>query len=364
MSDFNKLTVARVIRETPQCVSIHFDIPETLTELYTHVPGQYLTLKVDINGEEVRRAYSICSVPSDSSVAVSVKEVKGGKMSTYINNNIAAGDTLEVMAPEGRFVVRTDAMAERDHYFVAAGSGITPIMSMIKTILEEEPKSSCYLLYGNRDEDNIIYKATLDDMAVKYDGQLSVQYVLSQPKREKKGGLMGAFSKGKITWKGETGRINRAILDRWMDDHTSKTGRDSYYICGPAGMISLLKSYLQNKDVNEEQINIEYFASPDSGTSSAAANGAATLVATIEGGKYTVDIPAGKTVLDSLVDQKIDAPFSCTSGACSTCVAKIVEGAAEMETCFALDDDEIADGFILTCQAHPTTPKLVITFDV
>jgi len=364
MSNFHNLKVEKIVRETGQCVSLHFEVPESLSEVFAHKPGQYLTLKTTIAGEDVRRAYSICSAPGDEGVAVSIKQVQNGKMSTYINQQIKAGDVLEVMAPEGRFVVQTDPLAERDHYFFAAGSGITPIMSMIRTILEEEPKSSCYLLYGNRDEDNIIFKNSLDQMAATYEGQFTVDYVLSQPKREKKGGLLGAFSKGKTTWKGKTGRINKSVLDQWMDDTPSKTGRNEYYICGPAGMISLLKSYLQNMDVAESQINVEYFSSGDATGSTSSGTNAATLEATIEGGQYTVEIPAGKTVLDSLLDQKIDAPFSCTSGACSTCVAKVTEGSAEMETCFALDDDEIADGFILTCQAHPTSKKLVITYDV
>jgi len=364
MSDFHKLKVEKVVRETGECVTIYFEVPENLADTFLHNAGQYLTLKADINENEVRRAYSICTAPSENGVGVSVKKVKNGLMSTYLNANLSAGDELEVMSPDGKFVVKTDRMSQRDHYFFAAGSGITPIMSMIKTVLEEEPKSTCYLLYGNRDEDNIIFKSMLDDMQIKYDGQLMVRHTLSQPLKEKKGGLFGAFSKGKISWSGAVGRINKNILDKWMDEAQSKTGNNEYYICGPSGMISMVKSYLQNMDAAEADIHVEYFTAADSDKKDVASADGATLVATIEGETHEVSVPKGKSLLDSLLDQKIDAPFSCTSGACSTCMAKVIEGSADMEACFALDDDEVADGFILTCQAHPTSQKIVISYDV
>lgn len=363
MSKFHSLGIAKIVRETGLCVSVFFDVPEELAADFQHKAGQYLTLKVKINGEDVRRAYSICTAPSEGMVGVSVKQVENGRMSTYLNTQAKVGDKLEVMAPEGRFVVETDRLAERDHYFFAAGSGITPIMSMIKTVLEEEPKSSCYLLYGNRDEQNIIFKNALDQMESRYEGQLFVRHTLSNPIREKKGGLLGKLSKGKITWDGEVGRIDQNVMDRWKQETPSKTGNDQYYICGPAGMIEFVKSYLINADASEDHIHIEYFATAKDSKNAVASSGA-SLVATIEGSTYEIVIPKGKSILDSLLDQKIDAPFSCTSGACSTCMAKVSEGTAEMETCFALDDDEVASGYILTCQAHPTSERIVISYDV
>jgi len=308
MSDFHKLTINKVVRETEQCVTIYFDTPGDLEQVFGHTAGQYLTLKADIKGNDVRRAYSICTAPSEAGVGVSVKQVEKGLMSTYLNKNIKAGDTLEVMAPEGRFVIKTDRLAQRDHYFYAAGSGITPIMSMVKTVLEEEPKSTCYLLYGNRDEDNIIFKAELDNLQSRYEGQLEVRHTLSQPKKEKKGGLLGKFSKGKISWDGAVGRINKGIMDQWMDEAQSKSGNNQYYICGPAGMISMVKAYLENMDVLEDSIHVEYFTSAtDDKKEITGAAGGVTLTATIEGDVHTVEVPKGKSLLDALLDQKIDA---------------------------------------------------------
>lgn len=363
MSDFHKLKISKVVKETDQCVSIYFDIPSELENEFIHIAGQYLTIRATIGNQDVRRAYSICTAPKEVGVGVSVKQVQNGLMSTYLNSVVKEGDELEVMAPDGRFVVEVDRLAQRDHYFFAAGSGITPIMSMIKAILEEEPKSTCYLLYGNKDEDNIIFKSALDEMQKKYQDQFFVKHTLSNPIKEKKGGLLGAFSKGKVNWKGSVGRINRSILDIWMDECQSRSGNNQYYICGPSGMISLVKSYLENNDALDEAIHIEFFTSDDSKNVVSATDGA-RLTATIEGDKYEVIVKANKSILDSLLDEKIDAPYSCTSGACSTCMAKVTEGSAEMEACFALDDSEIADGYILTCQAHPTSEKIVVSYDV
>lgn len=365
MSTFHSLAIKNVVRETQDCVSIYFEIPGDLRETFLFSSGQYLTIKAIINGEEVRRAYSICTAPHETDLGISVKELKGGKMSTFLNNQVKSGDRLEVMNPDGRFVVKTDHLSQRDHYFIAAGSGITPVMSMIKTVLEGEPMSTCYLLYGNKNEDTIIYKSTLEDLQNKYTDQVHVVHTLSQPKLKKKGGLKGMFSKAKPTWLGSTGRINASILKKWMQDYPSKSGNDAYYICGPAGLITTTKDFLLNEDVEEGQINIEYFSTPETeGESSVESIDGALLKATLDGQDYEVTVPKGKNIMDALREAKVDAPFSCTSGACSTCMAKVSEGSAEMDACFALDDDEVADGYILTCQAHPTTEKITISFDV
>ncbi len=362
MSEFHNLKISKLAKETEDCVTIYFDVPDDLKDTFIHNAGQYLTIKTEINGEDVRRAYSICTCTTDRRTGVSVKQVKNGLMSTYLNQQIKIGDELEVMTPDGKFVLNTDPLLERDHYFIAAGSGITPIMSMIQSVLEEEPKSSCHLLYGNRHEDSIIFKNKLETMVSSHVGQLTVLHTLSNPKRQKKGGLLSAFSKGKISWKGEIGRINTNILTKWMSDNPGKSIDKQFYLCGPSGMIGLVKSYFENEDIDEENIHVEYFASGDEKKSINATDGA-TVIATLEGGKHTVNVPQNKSILDALLEEKIDAPYSCTSGACSTCMAKVLRGSAEMETCFALDDGEVADGYILTCQAHPTSDIVEVTFD-
>ena len=205
MSSFHNLIVSKIKRETPDSISIFFEVPEDLKNEYTFQAGQYLTLKFDINGKEERRAYSICTSPIDTELAVNVKRVKKGIVSNHLNDNLKEGETISVMVPEGNFTVALEENASRDFYFFAAGSGITPVMSMIKTILEKEPKSNVFLLYGNKDENSIIFNEELNMLSQKYNGQLNVTHTLSNPIREKKGGLSGMFSKGKIPWPGEIG---------------------------------------------------------------------------------------------------------------------------------------------------------------
>lgn len=363
MADFHKVKVVDVITETDSCVSIYFDVNEELKSDFEFTAGQYLTIKADIDGEEVRRAYSICTAPNEKHIGVSVKTVTGGKMSNYLNTKISKGDELEVMRPDGRFTLITMADVQRDHYFFAAGSGITPVMSMIKSMLEHEPKSTAYLLYGNKSEDSIIFKAAIDEMKANYEGQLIVEMTLSQPKTEKGSGILGMLGKKKSSWTGLKGRIDSAKVARFVQENPPKSENAEYYICGPGEMIETVQTTLLGNEVEKSSIHQEYFTSGADGSVSNASS-RAELIATLKGEKINLLVQNNKTILDTMLDAGHDAPYSCTSGACSTCMAKVVGGTVEMEACFALDDDEIKDGFILTCQAHPTSEKVEIDFDV
>jgi ring-1,2-phenylacetyl-CoA epoxidase subunit PaaE len=357
------LRVKAINRETPEACSVIFDIPAALKATFAFKAGQYLTLETEIGGEQVRRAYSISTAPSEEDLAVTVKEVHGGKMSTYINTMLKVGDTIQVMPPEGNFVVEPDHDTRRYHVLMAAGSGITPILSMIKTILEEEPMSECHLLYGNRNENTIIFKDQLDHLSTKYKGQLHTTHVLSKPVLHRQKGLGGFFKAPLPQWKGATGRITTDRLEEYLKENGIPRQKAHYYICGPGNMIQQLDDHLSQSIEQKAQIHVEYFSAPVTDGAGATTPGAGTVHVTLKGQSHVIEVPASKAILDVLIDLGVDPPYSCSSGACSTCMAKVSKGKVSMDACFALDDDEIEDGYVLTCQAHPQTDEVHLSFD-
>ncbi len=363
---FNQLTISDKIKETEDSYSFLFEIPDSLSSQYDFLPGQYLTLKVTVAGEELRRAYSIFTAPSSGKFGFTVKRVEGGKVSNFLIDQLNASDQLEVMPPEGKFTLRPERTLQRDHYFFAGGSGVTPIMSMIDTVLADEPLSTCYFLYANRTENDIIFYDKLNTMAENYKGQLVVKHILSQPAKEKVGGIKGLFGKKTASWRGLQGRCNNSILTRYIDDHPSKSNNNTYYLCGPSGLIERVEAFLQGQGISQGSIKKEYFtAANDSpkAVSTAATGSAATAEVKLNGKTVTIDIASDQTVLDALIDKGYDPPYSCTSGACSTCVAKVTEGEVTMDACFALDDEEVADGYVLTCQSKVASGHVKIDYE-
>lgn len=345
---FRQLAVKEVIKETTEAVSIVFEIPADLATEFKYKAGQYLTIKATINGESVRRSYSLSSSPSvDNFLKVTSKKVENGKMSHYLYDHVKAGDVLDVMPPEGNFIVETDAIRANGYVLFAAGSGITPIMSILKTVLEEEPRSTVKLVYGNRSAGEIIFYEELNHLADQYTGRLEVQHILSQ------GTIEGGESNT---------RINPTIVSATVEAQGASA---IYYICGPEGMIKSTEEALKSANVAKEQINIEYFTSSavDAGKDTVYEGNENEVTVILDGEEFKVELNDGETILMAADRAGIDPPYSCQSGVCTTCKAFVKQGKIDMGESFALDDEEIAEGFILTCCSRPASAGVIISYD-
>jgi len=367
--DFYQLKIKRKTAETPDTVTLEFEIPDELHDLFNYKQGQYLTLRLSIGGNELRRSYSMSSSPLENRLAVTVKKVSGGKVSTYLHDQAKEGDTLEIAPPAGRFFNELNPDKRRTYYLFAAGSGITPLLSIIKTTLESEPMSAIFLLYGSRNEENIIFRDELDRLSERYTGQLYVEHVLSQPKKESTGGgIFGVFKKSTTNWQGKIGRISGKMSNTFLDDNMAH-GPESdclYFICGPGDMADSIEATLLGRGIVAKQIHTERFvnATHIPGDISAMGTGEKKVVVHLKGERIELPVPDGATILDVLVKAKFDPPYSCTAGACSTCMAKVISGKVKMDACYALDDEEVKAGYILTCQSHLESDVVELTYDM
>jgi ring-1,2-phenylacetyl-CoA epoxidase subunit PaaE len=368
--EFFPIVVKGVKPETSDTVTIEFDIPEDLAERFAYKHGQYITIKATLDGQELRRSYSMSSSPLENKLAITVKKVKDGKVSTWLHNEVKPGDTLEISTPDGRFYTAVSPEKRRTYYMFGAGSGITPLMSILKTVLEGEPMSTVFMLYGSRNEESIIFKTELDELTERYNGQLFVEYVLSKPQKETAGGLFGMFKKSTSNWLGKTGRIEGKSIQAYLDENMPH-GPESdclYFVCGPGNMTEIVKSVLIDRGITAKLIHTEVFANthhiPGEIAATGNASGGKKVIVHLNGKRIEQSVPEGATILDVLVKAKYEPPYSCTSGACSTCMAKVLSGKVTMDACYALDDDEIKDGYILTCQSHPQTDIVELTYDM
>ncbi len=358
MRHFHELTVKEVRPETDDTVSVHFEVPESLKETFQFLQGQYLTLRREINGEDVRRSYSICSGVEDDELRVAIKKVEGGRFSTYANETLKAGDTLEVMPPMGKFYVELDPTQQRQHVGFAAGSGITPMLSLIKTTLVSEPKSTFTLFYVNRTSTSIIFRDELEDLKDRYMSRLRIFHLLTREPSDIP--LLG-------------GRIDEERCGKLCEAFLDVKETDAFFICGPEPMIHAVKDKLKALDVAEDRIHFELFTSPAAGTlqqktyarkTAHNADDKSTVQIVLDGSTIQFDLDYdGQSILDAALEKGADLPFSCKGGVCCTCRAKLVEGEVDMEVNYSLEPDEVERGFILTCQAHPRSEKVVVDFD-
>lgn len=366
MSDTNLYTlkIKDIQKETDHAVVVSFDVPADLKDKFNYKHGQYLTLNFKFKGKDERRAYSLCSSPSmDADMKIGVKKVFKGLVSNHINDQLSVGDEIEVMPPQGHFNTDLHAEQSKDYFLICSGSGVTPMLSILKTILEEEPKSFICLYYGNKNEQTIMFKDELAALETKYSGQLKVVHTLSQPIERKEGGFIGMFAKKVIDWKGMTGRIDAKGVKDLFSEHKRGNIPVECFICGPSGMMRTAEDTLKSLNVSDENIHIEWFVTDDEKSKSVEGQGAKAKV-TMNGKKIELTLQPNESILDGLLRIDEDPPYSCMSGACSTCVCKIVSGEAEMERCLALSDDEVKNGYLLSCSAIPTTPEIEISYDV
>ena len=352
MSKFHYLKVIDVTRETADAVSVAFEVPDNLKNDYQYIQGQYLTLKLTINGEELRRSYSICSTPSENELRVAVKKVQAGKGSVFINEKIKVGDSIEVMLPMGNFYTPLHPSNKKNYVLFAGGSGITPMMSLIKTILIAEPKSTIVLFYGNQNETAVIFKKQLDSIALKNAERFKIYHIHNEGNANTAELFRGLMTVEKT----------KALVNHFIDLKTD----NEFFVCGPATMMDNVKKALELANVDNNKIHIEYFTAPvnqpnpESGKTHQVA---CTATIILDGDKQTVQIPVGSSVLQAALDASMDAPYACRGGSCCTCRAKLIEGKVVMDVNYALLDSEVEEGYILTCQSHPITPTIVVDYD-
>ncbi|WP_104734605.1 1,2-phenylacetyl-CoA epoxidase subunit PaaE [Hanstruepera ponticola] len=357
MTEFHNLKVADIYKETEDTSVITFEIPESSQDAFKFRQGQHLTLKAIINDEDVRRSYSLCSSPLENQWKVAVKLIPGGKFSTYVNEELKAGDTLEVMTPSGTFGVNCNKEKNKNYLFFAAGSGITPILSMIKTHLAEEPNSTCKLFYVNKTAKSIIFKEDLEQLRNTYFGRLEIYYFLTKERRD-----IDLFN----------GRFDDEKMKVLTEIFIDIPDTSEVFLCGPEQMVKYVSQYLTNKGLPKELVHFELFVTGLSeedikrAERLAQQNVEGTQVTIVDGGKefqFTMT-KEYDNILDAALGAGADLPFACKGGVCSTCKCQIKEGKVEMKINYALEDKEVAQNYVLSCQAVPTTEKVVVDFDV
>ncbi|MCB9256514.1 MAG: 2Fe-2S iron-sulfur cluster binding domain-containing protein [Chitinophagales bacterium] len=371
MSKFHSVKVKSIQRQTKDAVAITLDIPHDLKESFAYVPGQYITFRVNIAGESLNRSYSLCSAPSlaeDPSVAV--KEVKGGKVSSFFNRSLKAGDSLEIMPPMGNFKADPSSDDKQHYILFGGGSGITPLFSILKSVLHQAKDAKVSLFYANYNSESVIFKQELLDLKTKFGTRFSLVHIFDKP--NKSGGFLGFGKKNAEELEFEEGMLTGKMCLDLLKKYTDLNFRDSqFYMCGPGGLMDNVGSALSQLQIPQERVHREYFSeksdtekqSASVGQADVNFSGKSKVEIIYDGASYNLEMDSKETILDAALDANVDPPFACMVGACTTCRAKLVEGSAKMKDSQALTQKEIEAGFILTCQAHPTSEIVKINYD-
>jgi len=348
MSAFYKLNIKEVKQETKDAVSILFNVPTELKTNYQFIAGQYINLKLTLDNQEIRRAYSICSSPNSDELRIAVKAVKNGVFSSFANTNLKAGDILEVGIPEGNFTFEPQIDRQRNYAAFVAGSGITPVLSIIKSVLESEPNSSFVLVYGNKSPEEAIFYKELHNLRSQFVSRFFVHFVYSQSNNE--GELFG--------------RIEKSTVNFILDNKHKEKAFDKFYLCGPEEMINSVSEVLKSHNVKEKNIKFELFSSSSKENEiKESLEGHSKITVLVDGDEVSFEMSQKQTVLEAALKQSIDVPYSCQGGVCSSCLARVTKGSATMKKNAILTDKELAEGLILTCQAHPTSNEIFVDYD-
>jgi ring-1,2-phenylacetyl-CoA epoxidase subunit PaaE len=351
--------VSGVERLTDDAVAITFAVPPELREAYRFEPGQHLNLRADINGEDVRQSYSIClsrrAATSSGTLRVASARVPGGRMSNWLNDSVRVGDVLDVMTPLGTFTCPTEPDGIRHHVAVAAGSGITPVLSLVTTVLEEEPQGRVTLLYGNRRTDSVMFLEELEDLKNAYLGRFQLITVLSREPQD-----VDLF----------TGRLDPERITRLLEAFAPVDTVDEWYLCGPYGLVTGAQELLHEAGVDGRQVHHEIFHVAEQETPrqevvvDEGAPAAAVVTVNLDGRTTRIEMPTkDETILAATLRARPDAPYSCTGGVCGTCRARLVSGEVRMDRNYALEPEEVAAGVVLACQSHPVTDEVALDYD-
>jgi ring-1,2-phenylacetyl-CoA epoxidase subunit PaaE len=347
---FHRIPVASVDPVTTDSTLVTFGVPEGLADQFRFEPGQHVTVRTDLGGEGVRRNYSICAPATRAMLRIAVKHIPGGAFSTFVQEQLKAGDVLELMTPTGRFGAPLHPLNTKHYVAIAAGSGVTPILSILQTTLEIETESRFTVIYGNRTRESTMFRHELDELESRYSDRLEILHVLSRE----------PLHPPELS-----GRVDREKLERWLTGRLPPGAVDEWFLCGPLEMVTLARELLVDRGVDTDHIHLELFFGYEGDAEKRASEYAASTVTFMLSGKReTVRLSPGESILESALQIRSDAPYACMGGACGTCRAKLLEGDVVMDQNFALGPKDLEAGYVLTCQSHPTTPTVTLDYDV